>query len=537
MYWLLFYIEETTKKWSTLSRNHIIATVLLIALVSTLVRVSSLGYAEAETAQKVGPIYEIDFVTAYPDGDSAQVILKLERTADYGPESSTTLVDVYRIKLLSGGSVIGTQGLAFFSNNHLPMNGNDGISIMGIVFGIPASHSGTGHGPENVGETATTSYGVHFDMQKGSGVVSVIVERLYSLLVTGNSSKRYSIDTVVAEGELAKIADWQITILDNGDITPMDAPIHRSGNIYTLTADTNQPIVVLKNNCVLEGANHTLTGYSNLDGSIAVNLTAYDVTVQNIRIKDWQVGILGAWNNNTIINSELSSHEGISIYGNDYVVRQNKISQCLTGIVIKGGAVRPQGDNNLITENQIIENTIALRMTNSNKTTITRNLIVGKIGSDSKPRTEILSQGAIEWGKPSYNTILYGNNFINCTQKPSPFSPAPQWDNGKLGNYWSDYLTRYPDATEIPNTGVGDTPYVIDKGEADRYPLIEPFYDLLPIQTHIPSTQASSSQPADSFFATVPTIMVAAVALAVIAMVVLFAVKRMRRSSDPILKR
>jgi len=49
------------------------------------------------------------------------------------------------------------------------------------------------------------------------------------------------------------------------------------------------------------------------------------------------------------------------------------------------------------------------------------------------------------------------------------------WDNGTSGNYWSDYLTRYPNASEIGNTGVGDTPFYINENNIDHYPLMEPF--------------------------------------------------------------
>jgi hypothetical protein len=38
-----------------------------------------------------------------------------------------------------------------------------------------------------------------------------------------------------------------------------------------------------------------------------------------------------------------------------------------------------------------------------------------------------------------------------------------------MGNYWSDYLTRYPNATETD--GVWNTPYVIDANNTDYYPL------------------------------------------------------------------
>ncbi len=44
------------------------------------------------------------------------------------------------------------------------------------------------------------------------------------------------------------------------------------------------------------------------------------------------------------------------------------------------------------------------------------------------------------------------------------------WDDDAEGNYWSDYGTRYPTAS---NDGVvWDTPYVLDGGGVDRYPLV-----------------------------------------------------------------
>jgi hypothetical protein len=42
-----------------------------------------------------------------------------------------------------------------------------------------------------------------------------------------------------------------------------------------------------------------------------------------------------------------------------------------------------------------------------------------------------------------------------------------------LGNYWSDYEEKYPDAEEIDSTGIWDTPYSIDD-EEDIYPLVMP---------------------------------------------------------------
>ncbi len=41
------------------------------------------------------------------------------------------------------------------------------------------------------------------------------------------------------------------------------------------------------------------------------------------------------------------------------------------------------------------------------------------------------------------------------------------WDDGKRGNFWSDY-----NGTDANGDGIGDTPYVIDVLNEDRYPLV-----------------------------------------------------------------
>jgi nitrous oxidase accessory protein NosD len=62
------------------------------------------------------------------------------------------------------------------------------------------------------------------------------------------------------------------------------------------------------------------------------------------------------------------------------------------------------------------------------------------------------------------NNIFYGNDFVNREQvavikKGEDASKlgglVETWDNGNVGNYWSDYLTKYPNAAEVDGSGIG----------------------------------------------------------------------------------
>jgi hypothetical protein len=61
------------------------------------------------------------------------------------------------------------------------------------------------------------------------------------------------------------------------------------------------------------------------------------------------------------------------------------------------------------------------------------------------------------------------------------------WDNGSIGNYWSNYMLRYPKATEIDGSGIGDTPYVIDENNTDHYPLVNYTMNTTPSPSPSPS--------------------------------------------------
>jgi parallel beta-helix repeat protein len=115
---------------------------------------------------------------------------------------------------------------------------------------------------------------------------------------------------------------------------------------------------------------------------------------------------------------------------------------------------------------------------------------------------------------------IYHNNFINNSQHaydmlwhPLNFANAVTyvWDDGKQGNFWSDY-----NATDADGDGVGDTPYVINQrgNNIDRYPLMEPIAHAVEPE----STLSPSSEPTPEA-APFPITLVAAASVAIVAIV------------------
>jgi parallel beta-helix repeat protein len=132
--------------------------------------------------------------------------------------------------------------------------------------------------------------------------------------------------------------------------------------------------------------------------------------------------------------------------------------------------------NNNVSDNHIANNAIGILIDDSFDNRIIGNLITEN------------SDWGMQFTGNQNNNVIYHNSFINNTAGDGIQISIPGiwsmegmedgggnvWDNGTAGNYWSDYLTRYPNATEIDGTGIGNTQYYINPNNYDRYPLMEP---------------------------------------------------------------
>ena len=111
------------------------------------------------------------------------------------------------------------------------------------------------------------------------------------------------------------------------------------------------------------------------------------------------------------------------------------------------------------------------------------------------------------------NNLFFHNIFIDNAQNfeaRGDINSPNFFDSGAEGNYWDDYMKKYPNATESGYSGIGNTPYLLYANVADNYPLMNrldpsaafpalpaPWSQLLVGNTpsFLPTQEASSSSP------------------------------------------
>lgn len=316
-------------------------------------------------------------------------------------------------------------------------------------------------------------------MRKGLLALMVLVLGLISLCIIQTPS-------------VAAQSASSICIQQDGTVTPPTALIQQIGDTYKLTADINNSLIIEKNDVVFNGQGFTVQGSGAQNNQAAISLKCTGVTVQNFRVIGWQVGVLGVYDGNRIVNNDLLGNGfGVSIYASNYRVAGNRV-----------GPERVVGDNNVFSANNIVLGgyVSGFWISNSSGTIIEANNI-----TLAKQNTAFIStdNGGFK---------VYHNNFLNVEanpggaflfimgdQNPTIYN-SPYWDNGypSGGNYWSDYASRYPNATEIGNSGIGDTAYVnsIISKVMDRYPLMKPYNT--PVTAQLTPSQTEKVTPTPS---------------------------------------
>ena len=235
-----------------------------------------------------------------------------------------------------------------------------------------------------------------------------------------------------------------IHIRSDGSVDPASVPIQRSGNTYVFSGNVSaRGMVIEKEGATIDGAGYTLMGPYNGEQTLWIIGEGPNQTVPDNETELWTIGIDTATNaigQLTIKNLNIQNFSiGMYLWTPNNTVTGNAIINGIVGIMVSG-------DNNIISGNYIANNKNGVYFGSNQPGNIPAGLTISE-----NRFVDNLNQlsGCVCEG---YNT----------TETPHT------WDNGNRGNFWSDY-----NGTDSNGDGIGDTPYVIDALNLDRYPLIQ----------------------------------------------------------------
>lgn len=189
-------------------------------------------------------------------------------------------------------------------------------------------------------------------------------------------------------------ASGTIYIQSDGTVSPSDAPINRDGNVYTLTGDINESIVIQRDNIVLDGMGfYTIEGAEDLE-SKGIDLTGRsNVTLRNIKeIRAFGYGIFLNMSSNILISN--------------ITVTANKVS----------GIYMENSSHNTIVENNLTANEgYDLDVWSGSNNTISENIVTYGaifIGSSANKifRNQILSSDQVCITVAGSNNLVYEND-------------------------------------------------------------------------------------------------------------------------------
>ena len=249
-----------------------------------------------------------------------------------------------------------------------------------------------------------------------------------------------------------------ITINLDGSITPSTAPIQKANNHYLLERNLEGAVHIDRSNALFDGNGHTLYG---------ISISRSNITVKNCIITSGTQ--FGQVHEGVVAGIELNYATNVTVANNTISEVLNFVAvfayyETVSGIIVRGGG------SNILYGNNLLNNWQGMVFSDSSNNQIFGNNITSNLDAQIG-YSEI---GGIYFDNSS-NNIVYHNNFVvkmGAQAKNSYSNSVNFWDNDfpSGGNYWNGYTS-----TEINGSGIGNTPYVLDSNNIDRYPLMRPF--------------------------------------------------------------
>ncbi len=266
----------------------------------------------------------------------------------------------------------------------------------------------------------------------------------------------------------------------------------RGNNVTGNTVTNSNDGIGLSSSCnnIIEG-NTVTKNAGGIDLSSSHN---NNITGNNITNSRWGCDFYNS-NNNTISNNTVNNNNnGMYLYSSgDNNIAGNTVRDNNYGINLTASC-----NGNTISCNYVDKNDNAIYISYSRNNTITSNDITNSkyhgicltSSSNNNNITNNYVYNNSDDGIHIYsssNNEIYLNDFINNTDNVYSSGSPNIWYSQErftytyndrvrknyLGNYWSDYKEKYPDAGEIAGSGLWNIPYSIEE-DKDTYPLMKP---------------------------------------------------------------
>ena len=295
-----------------------------------------------------------------------------------------------------------------------------------------------------------------------------------TILVRKGTYQEHSL--VISKSITLKGEKTSATVIDCIDPEVID--INMSGVFRSTTIQIAADRISILN-LTLTGKGNIITGSGDETRIVGNTLKALEGT-----------GISLYGSNQTIVqNSVETPNYGIECYGSNNNISANNITQAALGIILEGSysiisgnaianGLSVSGEKNVVAYNNV---TAGIYMGEGSSNNVYANIVSGGgMGlSTGQGGSNVFADNYVEncWtGIESYGgeNSIFHNNFVNNTNQfvagiHEEFV-ADYFDNGKEGNFWSDYA-----GVDANNDGIGDSPYVIDDKRRDNFPLMFPW--------------------------------------------------------------
>jgi parallel beta-helix repeat protein len=186
------------------------------------------------------------------------------------------------------------------------------------------------------------------------------------------------------------------------------------------------------------GGSGNTVSKNTFTGGIDVRFGSLHTICDNLVTNGSCIGLVESSNNKIFNNTVKNCKIGIAIH---LISSGNAVYNNILFNNEVGFAIHIDGNNNAIYENYVANSSCGV--------------VVGRHSTSGK------------------NTSVYHNNFVDNIEQiriePRANNYDSIFDNGKEGNYWSNY-----NGTDNDGDGIGDTPFIIAGARQDNYPLMEP---------------------------------------------------------------